>query len=181
MNWHAHHNRGEILRAVISTADERRDGLLPMDVEGVSETFRDDLDLLGALSLKWYPRLFGQIERALVDQPTDLEAAVVAGWHATADELPGLRLILDHYREHPTSPAMAEAVAKAADKERTMLAVMAGKAGSSDAGAPRAGALVEERARASYRPRALVDSVRESGHRAHRPRLIHRLRAALAA
>ena len=33
-----------------------------MDVPGVAERFRDELDLLGALHLKWHTRLAGHIE-----------------------------------------------------------------------------------------------------------------------
>ena len=45
-------------------ADARRDGLLPMDVTGVRETFGDELTLLGALQLRWHTRLSGHLERA---------------------------------------------------------------------------------------------------------------------
>ena len=41
MTWTSYRNRGEILRTVIATADARRDGLLPWDVEGVAESFGD--------------------------------------------------------------------------------------------------------------------------------------------
>ena len=34
-----------------------------MDVEGVGEAFADELDLLGALQLRWHTRLAGHIER----------------------------------------------------------------------------------------------------------------------
>ena len=36
-----------------------------------------------------------------MSQPMDLEQAVVTAWQATADELPGVRPILDHYRAEP--------------------------------------------------------------------------------
>src|SRR5690348_1859493 len=49
MTWKAFHNRGETLRSVIAASARRRDGILPMDVDGVSEFFRDELDLLAAL------------------------------------------------------------------------------------------------------------------------------------
>ena len=78
MTWKSFHNRGEILRSVIATAGVRRDGILPMDVSGVAETFGDELTLLAALQLKWHTRLSGHIERELVTQPMDLEGAVVA-------------------------------------------------------------------------------------------------------
>ena len=182
--WHAHHNRGEILRTVISTADERLDGVLPMDLLGVSDVFRDELDLLGALSLKWHTRLAARIERELTHGPTDLEAAVIAGWRATARDLPGIRMILDHYLVAPTSSAMAEATARSHAKERVLLAVLAGKAPAHlglDADAVRVGALIEERARAG---RQAAEDARELRHR-HRAEdrhgLLYRLMAALAA
>ena len=182
--WNTHRNRGEILRTVISTADERLDGVLPMDLIGVSDAFHDELDLLGALSLKWHTRLAARIERELTHGPTDLEAAVVAGWRATARDLAGVRLILDHYLAHPTTPEMAEAMVRSNAKEHVLLAVLAGKAAAHlglDADAARVGALIEERARAG---RTVADDARElrRRHRAEvRPGLLSRLMAALAA
>ncbi len=182
MIWTAMRSRGEILRTVSAVADERRDGALPTDVDGVAETFRDELDLLGALQLRWYTRLAGRIERKLAEQPLDLEAAVVAAWRATADELPGIRAVVDHHREHPLDAEMHRALAVATRKEREWLAVMSGQAGVVDRGddgrAARAGAAIEEKARAGLRPRP-------RGHRAdrldHARGLMGRLRAALAA
>ena len=111
MTWSTVHHRGEILRAVTLAADERRDGVLPMDVTGVHETFGDEPTLLAALQLRWHTRLSGHIERALLDHPSDPEHAVVAAWHATADELPGTRLILDRHRDEPLDDAMARSMA----------------------------------------------------------------------
>ena len=127
MTWKSFHNRGEILRSVIATADVRRDGKLPMDVDGVRETFGDELSLLGALQLRWHTRLAGRIERELLGQPMDLEAAVLAAWRGTAAEMPGVLNVLDHYKAEPVDEAMAEALAKATAKEHTLLAVMAGQ------------------------------------------------------
>lgn len=132
MTWKSYHSRGEILRDVIAAVDERRDGRLPMDVTGVRETFGDELALLGALQLRWHTRLAGRIDRELMHQPMDLEDAVVAAWHATADELPGVLAVVDHYRAEPSDPAMAEAMAKSAAKERTMLAMMSGRVSAPD-------------------------------------------------
>lgn len=148
MTWTTFHSRGEILRTVIATANTRRDGLLPTDVEGVRDTFADDLELLATLQLKWHTRLAGQIERELVSQPLDLPLAVSTAWCATRDELPGVRLVLDHYRREPLDDAMASAMTIATRKERALLAVMAGQAGIGDEhlAAP-IGARIEERAR----------------------------------
>jgi hypothetical protein len=174
MTWKSFHRRGEILRTVIATADRRRDGVLPMDVEGVAETFGDELSLLGALQLRWHTRLAGRIERELMHQPMDLERAVVTAWQATAEELPGIRAIVDHYRHEPRDGAMAEVMEKSAAKERILLAVMAGRVSAHDATAARVGEAIENSARATFRP------VRATGEpEAHG--LLDRIKAALAA
>src|SRR5205085_7689339 len=80
MTWNAFHHRGDVLRAVVEAADQRLDGILPLDVPGTRERFADEIDLLGALSLKWHARLSGNIERALGTEPMDLESAVVRAW-----------------------------------------------------------------------------------------------------
>lgn len=167
-------SRGAILRDAITTANARRDGALPLDVPGVAEAFDDELALVGALQLRWHTRLAGRIERELMHQPMDLEDAVLAAWHATADELPGVLAILDRHRAAPTSAAMSDALSRSADKERTLLAMMAGRV-SNPADAVRVGAQIERRARATYRP------VRSTSRRADQPRLLDRLKAALAA
>ncbi len=169
-------SRGEILRDVSTAADLRRDGSLPLDVAGVSAAFRDELDLLGALQLRWYTRLAGRIDRELASQPLDLEAAVVAAWHATADELPGIRAVVDRHREHPLDDDMAQAMETATRKERTWLAVMAGRSGLADPRAHVVGEAIEQRARATHRPRAA-----SYDDRAQDRTLVGRLKAALAA
>jgi hypothetical protein len=175
MTWTSFHHRGEILRSVIATADVRRDGTLPMDVDGVSESFGDELTLLGALSLRWHTRLAGRIEHELTNQPMDLEQAVIAAWQATADELPGIRAILDHHRSEPLDAAMADAMAKATAKERILLAVMAGQVSGQDRAAVRVGELIEGNARATFRPVHRIPATR------HAPGLLDRIKAALAA
>lgn len=147
MTWTTFHRRGETLRTVIELADLRRDGLLPMDAPGVRDAFGDELTLLGALHLRWHTRLSGRLEHALMNQPLDDADAVVAAWRATADELPGTRLVLDHYRDHPLDVRMAVALATAADKEHQMLAAMAGRSGATLEETAAAGAALEERAR----------------------------------
>lgn len=175
MTWNAFHTRGEILRTVSTVADTRRDGLLPLDVDGAREAFADELELLGALQLRWHTRLSGRIDRALMTQPLDLEAAVVGAWHATADELPGIRAILDHHAAHPLDDAMGAALATANRKEQILLAVMAGRAGTEDHGAVAVGARLEEQARATHHP------VRRTTDRRATVTLRDRIRAVLAA
>lgn len=174
MTWNSFHRRGEILRTVIDHADERRDGTLPMDVEGVIETFGDELTLLGALQLRWHTRLAGRIERELMNQPMDLEQAVVTAWQDTADELPGIRAIVDSHRSAPLDAAMAEAMGKSADKEHVLLAVMAGRSSGQDRAAVRVGAEIEALARVTHRPTPTAPEPAHDG-------LLERIKAALAA
>jgi hypothetical protein len=153
-SWRTFHNRGDILRTVIATADDRQDGILPMDVAGVAETFGDELTLLGALQLRWHTRLAGRIERELMNQPMDLEQAVVTAWRGARAEMPGVRKIVDHYRSEPTDAAMAEAMARATAKEQIMLAAMSGRSSVQDAAAARVGEAIEQRARSGRDPGA---------------------------
>ncbi len=152
MTWTAFHHREEVLRTVIDEADLRRDGILPMHLSGVTESFHDELDLIGSLQLRWHTRLAGMIERHLADQPLDLETAVQNAWAVTADELPGIRAIIDRYTESPTTPQMARALTRAAAKERVLLATMAGRASQAGPRAEAVGRDIEEAARASYQP-----------------------------
>jgi hypothetical protein len=163
MTWTTFHRRGEVLRTVIEAADARRDGLLPMDLPGVPETFGDELTLLGVLQLRWHTRLSGHLERALMHQPLDTDGAAIAAWHATADELPGVRMVLDQYRAEPLDERMRAALATSTAKERMLLAAMAGRAGGSTDATAAAGRLLEERARATYHWTPMAAAGRTSG------------------
>lgn len=182
MTWKAFHSRGETLRAVIATSAVRRDGLLPMDLDGVATGFRDELDLLGALTLKWHTRLAGQIERMLAHQPMDLDEAVAIAWSNAAHELPGVRLIIDHYSANPTDDAMATAMAAAAFKEQQLLAVNAGRTSIADETARRVGAEIEERARLLHRGMPVITAdAKYAEPEEVRGSLMARLRAVVAA
>lgn len=174
MTWDAFHSRGEVLREVIATANTRRDGDLPLDVAGVTEKFEDDLALLGAMQLRWHTRLAGHIERHLMTQPMDLEAAVIAAWNTTYDEMPGVRLIVDSYTSNPIDERMATAMRTAQSKERMLLAVMAGKAGLDEDAAARVGATIETKAREGLQSA-------QGEERTSTVSILDRIRAALAA
>jgi len=125
MTWTTFHRREDVLGNVIDAIDARRDGLLPMDLPGVVETFGDELSLLGALQLRWHTRLSGHLERVLTEHlPADGEPATAA-WRATAEELPGIRSVVDHYRAEPLDGRMAAALAVARAKEQSLLAAAA--------------------------------------------------------
>lgn len=183
MTWNTFHHRGAILQAVVETADARRDGVLPLDLPGVTETFRDELDLISALQLKWHARLSGNIERALMDQPLDLEAAIAAAWSRTSEQLPGVRMIIDRYTETPSDPEMGAALTRASEKEWVRLAAAAGLANDESEAAARAGREVERKARetvanasaAALLAEATTDVDEET------PSLVARIKAVLAA
>ena len=158
MSWTAFHNRGEILRTVVDTANAHQDGILPMQVPGVAENFTDELDLVGALLLKWHARLSGNIERALTREPLNLEAAVASAWRTTAGQMPGVRLVIDRCMGSPATPEMAEAMARAQEAEWVRLAQAAGLANGLDHRAVEAGRRVEELARAGTATEAVTSN-----------------------
>jgi hypothetical protein len=152
MTWDTFHRRAEVLQGVIAAADSRRDGRPPMDLPGVVETFGDELGLIAALQLRWHTALSGHIERALAEQPADLETAVRSGWCAAAADLAGVRRILDACTDSPSGEPMATALLRARHKDWTLMAAMAGKAGMHDDVAARIGRGIEQRARAACGP-----------------------------
>ncbi|HSK34122.1 MAG TPA: hypothetical protein VK903_11600, partial [Propionicimonas sp.] len=147
MSWNAFHSRGETLRAVVDLANERRDGVLPMDAPGVAEHFTDELDLVGALLLKWHARLSGNIERAMMREPMDLESAVARAWRTTAEQMPGVRMVIDHCVEQPATPEMEQAMNRASEREWARLAAAAGLSSGLSPAAVEAGRRVVDRAR----------------------------------
>lgn len=182
MTWNAFHHRGEILQTVVETADVRRDGVLPMQLPGVAESFRDELDLIAALSLKWHARLSGNIERAMIGEPLDLEGAVASAWRLTSEQLPGVRTILDRYTEAPLDAEMATALNRAREKEWIRLAAAAGLANDESAAAARAGRQVEQKARTLDAGAALAEPVPTLDvDEVVTPSLVDRIKAVLAA
>jgi hypothetical protein len=89
-------------------------------------------------------------------EPLDTDEAVVTAWHATTDELPGIRMVLDHYRAEPLDDRMASALATATAKEHVLLAAMVGRGGSTTEATAAAGSALEARARETHRPSAHV-------------------------
>ena len=165
MSWKTFHNRGETLRDVVHVADDRRDGVLPMDVPGVAENFTDELDLVGALLLRWHARLSGNIERAMASEPLDLESAVASAWRTTAEEMPGVRMVIDRSTAAPATPEMERAMNRAHDRETAYLAIAAGRssgysAAVSRSGSPRGAAGPNRAPRAAGRARRAQGIVR---------------------
>jgi len=188
MSWKTFHNRGETLRDVVHVANDRRDGALPMSVPGVAENFTDELDLVGALMLSWHARLSGNIERAMATEPLDLESAVASAWSTTAEQMPGVRMVIDHSTSAPATPEMERALNRAHDRETAYLAIAAGLANGYSAAAIERGRRVEELARTGLavpqvQEPVLHVSVGESDTESDAPResFADRIRAVLAA
>ncbi|MDQ1675166.1 MAG: hypothetical protein QOC93_310 [Actinomycetota bacterium] len=180
MTWTATHRRDEVLRAVVAETGQRRDGVLPLELPGVAETFGGAFELVTALQLRWHTRLAGHVERALSELPSDLEAAVVGAWRDAATEMPGVRLVLDAQASEPADRATAEALAVARDKDAALLAAIARVAPGAGAGAVRAGERIERRARDGFDPGA-APRHRQQDATGRPGSLLGRLRAHLAA
>lgn len=182
MTWNAFHNRGEVLRIAIDAANTRQDGIVPMDLPGVRAQFRDELDLLSAMMLKWHARLSGQVERELMQQPLDLEHAVACAWRRTSNEMPGVRLIIDNYTANPADDAMAEAMHRAQEREWWKLAAAAGASNDESHAAARAGSRVEAIARTLTHVTDIPeDEIAELEAAQPQGTFIERIRAVLAA
>ena len=117
--------RDKVLTDVITEVDRRLDGELPMDVPGVEHTFRDASTLAGALHVRWSATLAAHVERELVAQPDDPEAAVVRAWRRAARELPGVRMVLDRLVDQARGPELARLHRREA-RQRQWLAHRAG-------------------------------------------------------
>jgi hypothetical protein len=189
MTWNAFHHRGDVLRDVVAAADQRLDGILPLDVPGARDRFADEIDLLGALSLKWHARLSGNIERALGTEPMDLESAVARAWHTTAQQMPGTRLVIDRATTHPATEEMAVAMGRARHAELVRLAQAAGLANDSSSLAAHTGERIEDQARvgltaapekaAEKAPEKAAERTAEQA--SDRASLVRRIKAVLAA
>jgi hypothetical protein len=140
MTWNAHQRRDSVLRAVMTAAENRRDGHLPWDIPDAEQAFDTPAELLGALQMRWHTRLSGAIERELVEQPWDLGQAVVHAWRGLAADMPGVRAVLDSHADEP-------AMQRARRKEWVLLATASGLTGMDDPQAARIGREVERRAR----------------------------------
>jgi len=151
-----------------------------MHVSGVAETFGDELTLLGALQLRWHTRLAGVIERE-VSEPVDLPSAVITAWGMAAQDMPGLRAVLDRCADQPSSPEMARMLEKATAKDRALMAAMAGQAAPGDRHAPEVGRELEKRARETYRPAPSGPVGRRRAVAPARASLLRRVKSVLAA
>ena len=141
MTWTSFHRRGDVLRDVIAAADQRRDGVLPRDVAGVSRDLRrrPRPPRRPPAEVAHPPR---RPDRARADAPADGPArgrrARLAGRPPTSCPASGPSSTASGPR--PPTTATAAIMRKSAAKEHVLLAVMAGLASAHDARAAAVGA-----------------------------------------
>jgi hypothetical protein len=158
---------------------------------GAHENFADELDMISALLLKWHARLSGNIERAMTREPMALDRAVADAWRETAEQMPGVRLVIDRCIEFPAGPEMQAALDRACRREWVRLAMAAGVASAAGPAAVEAGRRIEEMARAeldiptavpSGEPSEDVTAAAEAArHEQANASLVERIKAVLAA
>lgn len=90
---------------------------------GLSESFTGELDLIGALLLKWHARLSGNIAHALAREPMDLESAAAVARHVgerarIGQPEPAVAPVLASETPTPTAPGNGSL----ADRIRAVLA-----------------------------------------------------------
>jgi hypothetical protein len=130
-SWDRMHSRTASLREVVAGLDAGEP--LPEAVGG----FADRGDLLRELHGIWSRRLGGRLDLALETDDHDLSESVARAWLDTAEDLPGIRRVLDDQADHP-------AVRHARRIELRTVAVAAGLATFDDpvASSARAGAVL---------------------------------------
>jgi hypothetical protein len=98
--WDTYHRRATALRRVIADLDRSGSSTLPWDEE-LATVFDDPDDLLVALHDVWTRRLAGRVDLALeIDEHESAESVALA-WREVADELSGLRRVLDRQEDNP--------------------------------------------------------------------------------
>ena len=203
MTWTVTHHRGAILRAVAHEVNAQNTGLLPMHLEGVAETFHDELDVIAGLYLQWHARLSANVDDALMAENDDPAGLVAGAWAKTAQQLPGIRRVIDTYTENPLDDRMADALDKARRTELARLGCAAGASQLANETAEHTGeeivsharglaqirneiAAVEAASAASAAETSVIDPVEENlaipaQKSAQRNSFADRIRAALAA
>lgn len=147
MTWNVTHHRGEILRAAADHVNEMNTGVLPMELDGVAETFADELDLIAGMYLKWHARLSGNLDDAMAPESVDPDVTVARAWEKTAQQLPGIRKLIDNYTQNPVDDRMRTALDKAQRKEWASLAFAAGITQVPGTTAEQAGRQIQEMGR----------------------------------
>lgn len=118
--WENYHRRAEALRHVVKDLDRSGSSTPPWD-EDLAARFDGPDDLLVALHDLWSRRLAARVDLALEIDEHGPEESVALAWREVADELSGVRRVLDQHDDNP-------ALSRSERQEHRMLAVSAGLA-----------------------------------------------------
>lgn len=118
--WDTYHRRATALRRVIADLDRSGSSTPPWDDE-LAALFDSPDDLLVALHDLWSRRLAARVDLALEIDEHGPEESVALAWREVADELSGVRGVLDRHQDNP-------ALRRSDRQEHRMLAVSAGLA-----------------------------------------------------
>lgn len=99
VTWGSYHRRQELLRAVVHRAEAGHLDRPWLGVPGLSAEFENDVEVLQELQHWWVCTLVAKLH--------GLELTGCAGqaYDDAAAAHPGLRLVLDRYRDHPALAA----------------------------------------------------------------------------
>lgn len=144
-------SRGEMLRVLLRELEESEQlsaAVAPAErIAHAAETFGSETAVLTALQIVWRARLISSIADQRRDPSLDPVEQVIAAWRRTAEENPGLRRLLDHYRGYPASPETAVALGVATAIEHAYLARSSRIAPAGDPRLAALGAQLEQQAR----------------------------------
>ena len=122
--WDTYHRRATALRRVITDLDRSGSSTLPWNDE-LADVFDDPDDLLVALHDVWTRRLAARVDLALEIDEHEAGESVALAWREVADELSGVRRVLDRQQDNPV-------LGHSGRQEHRLLAVAAGHATISD-------------------------------------------------
>ena len=123
--WDTYHRRATALRRVVADLDGSGSSTLPPWDDGLAAVFDDQDDLLVALHDVWTRRLAGRVDLALEIDEHEARESVALAWREVADELAGVRRVLDRHADNPV-------LLPSQRQEHRMLAVAAGVATIND-------------------------------------------------
>jgi hypothetical protein len=122
--WDTYHRRATALRQVVTDLDRSGSSTPHWDDE-LAAVFADRDDLLVALHDLWTRRLAARVDLAMEIDEHGPQESVALAWREVADELPGVRRVLDAQADNP-------ALRRSDRAEHRMLAISAGLATMGD-------------------------------------------------
>lgn len=121
--WDTYHRRSRALRGIVDELE--RTGGSEWPAGAVGDVFTTEADLLVALHDLWSRRVGARVEQALELDSRPPELSVADAWRQVADELRGVRRVLDRHAADPALRASEQ-------HEHRLLALAVGRAGFSE-------------------------------------------------